>query len=167
MERNSRFFKKRVKVINHNAEAVCDFLRSRQYTPEATSNVSNENFVVKEVFYPKFTTRANYDMCRAVDLEEGEPNFGGLFSVTFTTLEASREFFDNLNCHKGPSLGTAFTLACPYTILAHYGELGWASEYGVEEGLVRVSVGTEDEETLLQIFGAALKAAEDTTLHSS
>jgi cystathionine gamma-synthase len=29
-------------------------------------------------------------------------------------------FFDALDTHKGPSLGTNFTLACPYTLLAHY-----------------------------------------------
>ena len=28
---------------------------------------------------------------------------------------------------KGPSLGTNFTLACPYTILGHYLELDWAA----------------------------------------
>jgi cystathionine gamma-synthase len=32
----------------------------------------------------------------------------------------------------------------PYTILAHFTELEWAAEFGVEEGLVRISVGMED-----------------------
>jgi len=45
---------------------------------------------------------------------------------------------------KGQSLGTNFTYACPYTILAHYFELEWAAEYGVKEGLVRTSVGVEE-----------------------
>lgn len=92
--------------------------------------------------------------------DQSKPGFGGLFSITFTTLEASRAFFDNLRCCKGPSLGTNFTLACPYTVLAHYLELDWAKEYEVEEGLVRVSVGLEGQETLREWFEDALRAAE-------
>jgi len=57
-------------------------------------------------------------------------------------------------------LGTNFTLACPYTILAHYAELEWAAQFGVEEGLIRVIVGTEDTDILLRHFEVALTAAE-------
>jgi len=67
-----------------------------------------------------------------------------------------------LPCHKGPSLGTNFTLACPFTILAHFNELDWAAQYGVEADLVRVTVGLEDTAELLSGFALALKAAEAT-----
>lgn len=67
-------------------------------------------------------------------------------------------FFDVIDTAKGPSLGTNFTLTSPYTILAHYGELEWAAQYGVEANLVRVSVGLEDTEALVGIFGGALEA---------
>lgn len=70
-------------------------------------------------------------------------------------------FYDTLRCAKGPSLGTSFTLASPYTILAHYMELDWAAEYGVERGLVRISVGQEDHETLMWWFKEAVDAAEE------
>ena len=36
------------------------------------------------------------------------------------TLSLEAAFFDALEVQKGPSLGTNFTLACPYTVLAHY-----------------------------------------------
>jgi len=157
MERNSRDFKRRVRVIDTNAEAVCDFLRSRSIAGGASSAV------IKEVYYPKYITRENYDVCRNhnVDPEDGKTGgFGGLFSLTFTSDPASKAFFDALPCHKGPSLGTNFTLACPYTILAHYGEFDWATRYGVETGLVRISVGMEETAILLRSFETALKAAE-------
>ena len=67
--------------------------------------------------------------------------------------------FDALQWFKGPSLGTNFTLACPYTVLAHYGGLGWVAGFGVEAGLVRVSVGMEDTHDLLKLFKVALNAA--------
>ncbi|KAG8984476.1 hypothetical protein FRB90_005307, partial [Tulasnella sp. 427] len=76
---------------------------------------------------------------------------------------AARAFYDNLGCEKGPTWGTNFTLACPYTILAHYCELDWAAKYGVPINLVRISVGMEDEETILGWVKRAYDAAEKAT----
>lgn len=149
MERNSRDFARRVRAVDENTQSICTFLRSRSVVGGIPSAVVNE------VFYPKYTTPTNYLRCK---LAEG--GYGGLFSLTFTSLAASKAFFDALPCHKGPGLGTNFTLACPYTILAHYTELDWATGHGVEEGLVRVSVGMEDRDVLLRSFEIALKAAE-------
>jgi cystathionine gamma-synthase len=145
MERNSRDFRHRTRVIDGNTETVCDFLASHPQT-------------VKKVYYPKYVSPEHYECCRVPG-----GGYGGLFSVTFHNPEASKAFFDNLPFPKGPSLGTNFTLACPYTILGHYLELDWAAGYGVEEGLVRVSVGMEDRTVLLQGFEKALKAAQNVT----
>lgn len=154
MERNSRDFQQRIKVIDQNTEAVCDLLYRHSVSG------GEPNAVVKEVFYPKFTCREHYDKYRNKrgDYEGG---FGGLFSVTFTSEAISQTFFDALECHKGPSLGTNFTLACPFTILAHFVELDWAAQYGVESGLVRISVGLEDTHSLLRVFEKALQAAKE------
>ncbi|EFY84860.1 cystathionine beta-lyase, putative [Metarhizium acridum CQMa 102] len=56
--------------------------------------------------------------------------------------------------------GTNFTLACPYTVLAHYKELEWAAQFGVWEHLVRTSVGIEDKHVTCQTLANALAAAE-------
>lgn len=158
MERNSRDFKRRIKTIDANAEAICDFLRSRS----ASGGSSSPSTAIKTVFYPKYITQENYDHCRTKPQAGGVDGggYGGLFSLTFTSPATSEAFFDALPCYKGPSLGTNFTLACPYTILAHYTELDWAGQFGVEEGLVRVSVGMEEQDELMRAFGVALKAAE-------
>ncbi|KAL4079644.1 pyridoxal phosphate-dependent transferase [Scleroderma citrinum] len=152
MERNSRDFARRIHIIDINTQAICDFLRSRSLAGHATHR---ENIAIKEVYYPKYTTPSNYAQCQL-----SESGYGGLFSLTFTSLVASQAFFDALSCYKGPSLGTNFTLACPYTILAHFQELEWAAGYGVEEGLVRISVGMEEREALMRCFEVALNAAE-------
>jgi len=112
----------------------------------------------------KWETRANYEAHRVKEDSSTRTRgggFGGLFSITFTSLPAAEAFFDNLACAKGPSLGTSFTLACPYTILAHYTELDWAKEYGVDVGLVRVSVGLEERGVLLDWFRVAVEKAEE------
>lgn len=147
MERNSRNFTQRAAKIDANAERICDLLH------DATGPSSP----ITEVFYPKWQTAAHYAARRR--LPAG--GFGGLFSLTFASLRAAQAFFDALACAKGPSLGTNFTLACPYTILAHYEELDWAARYGVPSELVRVSVGLEDPAWLQDVFMSALRAAEE------
>jgi cystathionine gamma-synthase len=139
LERNSRTFRDRIKTIDENAETICDFLKNH---PK-----------VVQVFYPKFSTPSNY---RTYKTPTG--GYGGLFSMVLASEEGAAQFFDRLPCAKGPSLGTNFTLACPYTILAHYSELEWAEQYGVSKNLVRVSVGLECKEQLLSTFRSALDA---------
>ncbi|KAJ2444006.1 Cystathionine gamma-synthase [Coemansia sp. RSA 2424] len=142
LERNSRDFMKRVPGINRNAVAVAELLRASDK--------------VAEVRYPKFTTAENYARIMRSGAEAG---YGGLLSVVFVGGEgASRAFYDGLACCKGPSLGTNFTLASPYTILAHFTELEWAAQYGVNADLVRVSIGLEPLAELLAMFQAALDA---------
>lgn len=141
MERNSRDFVPRIERVNANAEAICDILLAHP--------------AVKEVYYPKHSpSRGFYDACRT-------PNggYGGLLSVTFHSKAAAVTFFDEVATAKGPSLGTNFTLTSPYVILAHYGELDWAAQFGVPSDLVRISVGLEDTADLKAWFTAALEAA--------
>ncbi|KAI8987236.1 pyridoxal phosphate-dependent transferase [Mycotypha africana] len=139
LERNSRNFKERSHIINQNAEALCDFLINH---PK-----------VEKVFYPKYTCRKYYD---AIKLDTETAGYGGLFSMVLKDEKSAATFYNHLSCAKGPSLGTNFTLCSPYTILAHYTELDWASQYGVSRHLVRVSVGLEPREELLSMFAAAL-----------
>jgi cystathionine gamma-synthase len=146
MERNSRNFSQRAAKIDANAEHVCDFLHA----------VASPSSPITEVFYPKWQTADNYAAHR---LPGG--GFGGLFSLAFASQAAAEAFYDALACAKGPSLGTNFTLACPYTILAHYTELDWAAQYGVHKSLVRITIGLEDVNWLHKVFADALKAAED------
>ncbi|KAF7543141.1 hypothetical protein G7046_g10055 [Stylonectria norvegica] len=142
MERNSRDFDSRVVRINANAEALCDILQTHS--------------LVKCVYYPKHNpSKPNYDACR---LPNG--GYGGLLSVVFARAEQAQAFYDAMDIAKGPSLGTNFTLCSPYVLLAHYQELPWAAQFGVDPNLVRVSVGLEETTDLQDTFRRALKAAE-------
>ena len=142
MERNSRDFISRIDRVNINAEAITTTL---QQCP-----------ILKDLYYPKYReTKYNYDACR-----NSNGGYGGLLSVTFQRPEQSIAFFDSLEVQKGPSLGTNFTLACPFTILAHYAELDWTEKWGVPTDLVRISVGLEDTPALVAKIQRALEAAE-------
>ncbi|RVD81714.1 uncharacterized protein DFL_009564 [Arthrobotrys flagrans] len=73
--------------------------------------------------------------------------------VYYPKHDESRGYYDD---SKGPSLGTNFTLTSPYALLAHYKELNWIAQYGVESHLIRISVGLEEKTTLLYMFEKAL-----------
>ncbi|MBW0464785.1 hypothetical protein O181_004500 [Austropuccinia psidii MF-1] len=147
MERNSRDFLSRVEKINQNTMKLCKYLRELK--------ASDPHQLIIDINYPRFTTPENYEACR----RKPGGGYGGLFSITFASPKAAHTFYDSLETYKGPSLGTNFTLASPYVILAHFKRLEWAAKYGVDANLIRVSVGLEDEETLLQTFKLALDQA--------
>ena len=73
-------------------------------------------------------------------------------------LSKAKRFYNALEVCKGPSLGTNFTLVCPYVLLAHYNELDWAQKCGVPPHLIRVSVGLEDSKNLWERFQRALQS---------
>jgi len=140
LERNSRDFVSRSHRVNHNGELIADILRTHP--------------AVKQVNYPKYAdTKHYYDACKLPD-----GGYGGLLSATFYDIEDAKVFYDHLDTQKGPSLGTNFTLASPFVILAHYNELDWAAQYGCEASLVRFSVGLEEAKVLKSIFEFALAA---------
>ena len=84
--------------------------------------------------------------------------WGSLITFLPRQAEASApRIYDRLAFCKGPSLGTVFTLACPFTLLAHYTELDWAESCGVSRYLIRISAGLEDPEDLWQRMEDALR----------
>ena len=135
LEQNSRDFADRVRRMNRHAEALVDYLKVHP--------------AVEQVWYPESP---------AVFGRMARPGGGRgcLFSFLLRDEAAAARFYDHLKISKGPSLGTNFSLCCPYTLLAHYQELDWAASCGVPRHLLRVSAGLEDAGELTGRFAAAL-----------
>ena len=110
---------------------------------------------VERVWYPKWEFSAAYESVR-------RPGGGWGALITFLPVNAAvaaPRIYDKLPLCKGPSLGTIFTLACPFTLLAHYTELDWAESCGVPRDLIRLSVGLEDPAELWVRIETGLAAA--------
>ena len=137
LEQNSRDFVERVQRMNMAAECLTEFLKSQPG--------------VKKVWYPVSTA----DFGR---MARPGGRRGCLFSFLLENEAAASAFYDTLQLSKGPSLGTNFSLCCPYTLLAHYQELDWAADCGVPRHLLRVSAGLENPDELIRRFAAALPA---------
>jgi cystathionine gamma-synthase len=138
--KNAADFEQRMPQLNANAERLFEYLRAR---PE-----------VERVWYPATETPQHYENV----MRKGREGVGHstLISLLLRSPEEySEKFYDALRVNKGPSLGTNFTLACPYVLLAHYEELEWAAECGVDQHLIRISVGLEDWQDLQARFDEA------------
>ncbi len=138
LDRQARSFPERMQAHNRNGLLIAERLRAHP--------------AIERVWYPKWEFSEVYEAVR-------RPGGGWGSLVTFlprNAPETAPRIFDRLAVCKGPSLGTVFTLACPFTLLAHYTELDWAESCGVSRHLIRVSVGLEDPEELWARFVRAL-----------
>ena len=139
LDEQARGFPERMRRHNENGLWIAERLR--------------EHPAVERVWYPKWEFSEAYEAVR-------RPGGGWGALLTFLPKDApetSPRIYDRMPLCKGPSLGTIFTLACPFTLLAHYTELDWAEACGVSRYLIRLSVGLEEPEDLWKRLDAALK----------
>lgn len=139
LELQARSFPERMQQHNRNGLLLAERLRNHP--------------AVQQVWYPKWEFSEAYEAVR-------RPNGGWGALVTFLPKNAetqSEVIYDRMAFCKGPSLGTVFTLACPFTLLAHYTELDWAEACGVSRYLIRLSVGLEDPEEQWHRLSEALE----------
>jgi cystathionine gamma-synthase len=138
LARNARDFPERMKIANDNALRLARYLAAHP--------------AIEHVWYPGLNPSPVYDQLR-----KSQGGYGAV--VSFLPREAAQNtprIFENLRLSHGISLGTKYSLVCPYVQLAHYHELAWAKECGIDPHLLRVAVGTETWSDLQDRFAAAL-----------
>jgi cystathionine gamma-synthase len=139
LEKNSRDFPARMRIANANALQLARFLASQS--------------AIEQVWYPGLDPSPVYEQLR-------KPDGGYGAVVSFLPRNAAKNtphIFGKLRLSHGISLGTKYSLVCPYVQLAHYHELAWAKECGIDPYLLRVAVGTEPWADLRERFESALK----------
>lgn len=155
---NARGFLPRTRILNRNARAVADFLQS-----EAASDPSSP---VSRVLYPSLRAdRPLYDACKTASTDElPEPGYGCLLSVDFDSADSARLFYDSCGFYPSPHLGGHVTLMFAYNMFV-FGKTPEEREYfralGVKEESVRISVGLEDVEDLIDTLQDALRAVKE------
>lgn len=138
LEKNSRDFPERMMTCNENALALARFLSAHP--------------AMEAVWYPGLEPSPSYEALRKT-----QGGYGALLSFLPQNAQKNTpRIFEHLTVNRGISLGTSYTLACPYVQLAHYHELDWARSCGIDPFLLRIAVGTEDIQELLARFQSAL-----------
>ncbi len=137
LEITSRDVKDRLKRLNTSCLKLKEKLETKKEISKVLhpQNCKNFNSLLKE--------GGGYGCLLSFELKGG--------------IEESKRVYDSLRVSKGPSLGTNFTLVCPYVQLAHFKELKWAENCGVSEHLLRVSVGLENEDELWTRFNSVIE----------
>ncbi|KAK8050863.1 cystathionine gamma-synthase [Apiospora rasikravindrae] len=150
IEHNSRNYLSRMSRMNRNAARLVDML-----TP-----LAGPDRALKCIYYPRDDPHYRGRM-RQQTLGDGfVPGYGGLFTLVFASVGLARAFFDALDVCKGSSLGAEMTLAQPYVQTVFPRKKEWAAQYGLDEAIVRCSMGVEDVDVLKRVFGLAMEAAE-------
>jgi cystathionine gamma-synthase len=142
LEKNSCDFLERMRACNANALALAEFLAAHP--------------AVESVWHPSRPASPTYEALR-----KPLGGYGALLS--FLPKDAARNtprIFERLAVSRGISLGTPYTLVCPYVQLAHFNELDWARACGIDPFLLRVAVGAESTGDLIGRFERALECEE-------
>lgn len=127
----------RMQKISKNASQLYDYLKKQDFVEKIYSVYEEKSW-------------QNFQKIRKNN------NHIGLITVVFNKELA--ECYDTLNFSKGPSLGTEFTLAMPYTYLAHYDLLQteegrkFLENAGLDARIIRISVGTEPIDDIINEF---------------
>ncbi|KAK3329747.1 pyridoxal phosphate-dependent transferase [Apodospora peruviana] len=150
---NSDDYLSRSAILNRNALALANLVHS-YCTPSGP---------VTDMLYPPFTdTAASYRSFMRPATPAFTPGYGCLLSIDFDSKDSAIVFYDALNVYKGPHLGAHLTLAVPFNDLVWgdptHCDVAYHRAYGLRTEQVRISVGLEDEQDLVEAFKAALHA---------
>lgn len=139
--RSTKTLAQRMRAHNENAVALSDML-------------TNDSRVGK-VFYPGLKSHPQYET--AVSQMRG---FGGIISIELGSYDAAVKFCNGLRIFQiAESLGGVESLVCHPVSMTHASvPKQLREEFGLTDGLVRLSVGIEDCEDLMDDIKNALSA---------
>ncbi|KAI2636132.1 cystathionine gamma-synthase [Xylaria nigripes] len=155
LSNNSDYFT-RCAIYNRNASTLASYFHSLSLG--ATSPV-------KRVWYPPYSPGSNYlkEFLRTPTADYPFPGYGCLLSIEFENIEQTAAFLNTVNFFQGPHLGAHLTLAMPYNFIVYGNENPEVhAAYGLVQHQVRISVGLEDQEVLLQRCAEALNGITKT-----
>jgi cystathionine gamma-synthase len=132
----------RMKKVNKNTILLVDFLKNRKS--------------IKRIFwaYEKHS-KANFEK-----IHKAPDSPGGI--ITIELNKPLETVYNRLRIAKGPSCGAEFTLVGPYMYLAHYdllsneGGRSFLNARGLNPELLRISVGIEKIEEIIDVFSEVL-----------
>ncbi len=121
----------------------------------AVAKFLNGHHRVKKVFYPGLPEHPQYDLAK-----KQMSGFGALITFETGSLKHAQRLLKNVHvCSLGESLGGVETLISHPATMTHaaLGEKG-RKAIGITDGLVRISVGIEDVDDILEDLEQGLRA---------
>jgi cystathionine beta-lyase/cystathionine gamma-synthase len=140
--RSTKTLAVRMKQHNENALKIAEQLEQ---------GYSNK---IKKIYYPGLKSHPQYELA-----QKQMRGFGGIISIELGSLENAKNFFNGLTIFaRAESLGGVESLACHPVSMTHGSVPKQEREkFGLTDGLIRLSVGIEDFEDLIEDIEKALK----------
>ncbi len=136
----------RMKAHNHNAMIIAKELES--------------NPKVDKVYYPGLKSHPQHELARKQQIDpDGNSVFGGMISIDLLDADKAAKFVKNLQLFiLAESLGGVESLVCHPASMTHASiPEDIRKKIGLSDGLVRLSVGIEHPDDLLEDIKSALK----------
>src|SRR5215210_1096886 len=131
-------------------------LRMQQHdaSGRAVAAFLEEHPKVQKIYYPGSLSHRQHDLAK-----RQQKGFGGMVAFDVGSLEAARTVLESVKlCTLAESLGGVETLISHPATMTHASVLPETrSRLGITEGLVRISVGIEDTDDIIEDLDQALK----------
>lgn len=117
------------------------------------ANFLAEHPQIQKVYYPGLASHPQHELAK-----QQQKGFGGMVSFETGSLENARKVLENVKlCILGESLGGVESLISHPATMTHASvPLEKRNELGITDGLVRISVGIEDVEDIIEDLDQAL-----------
>jgi len=140
-------------------------LRMRQHDANARTLAQflHEHPAVRRAYYPGLEDHPQHALAARQQLDpRGNPGFGGMISLDLGSGEKARLFLKHLRIFAlAESLGAVESLVCHPASMTHASvPEEQRLRLGITDGLVRLSVGIEDAEDLLEDLRRALESVQ-------
>ena len=118
-----------------------------------------KNNKINNVFYPGLSSHPQYQLASSQQLDpDNNSGYGGMLSIEFSDINKARMFVKNLNLFiLAESLGGVESLVCHPASMTHASiPENIREKIGLSDGLVRLSIGVEHKNDLLEDINQAL-----------
>jgi len=138
--RSTKTLAQRMKAHNENAIAICEILSKEKK--------------IQKLLYPGLQTHPQYELAKSQ-----MRGFGGIISLELGSYDKAVAFCNGLEIFQiAESLGGVESLVCHPVSMTHGSVPKDVREtFGLTDGLVRLSVGIEDKDDLIEVIEKALK----------
>jgi len=136
-------------------------LRMRQHEKNARAIASflNNHSKVQKVYYPGLEDHPQHELAKKQQVDpDGNPSFGGMISIELGSIENGKQLLQSVKVFT-----LAESLGGVESLISHPASMTHAAvpreerlKFGLTDGLVRLSVGCEDTEDLLNDLEQAL-----------
>ena len=127
----------------------------------AIAKYLNESDKIDKVYYPGLSHHPHHELAKKQQLDpDGNFGFGAMLSIDLVTLDKASSFVENLDIFiLAESLGGVESLICHPAKMTHASiSSDKRAELGISDGLLRLSIGIEHVDDLIQDIDNALES---------